>query len=154
LRWIFDALIGSDLDGISTKWFSEESGDKPELTQSMVDREFNETKAALKTKNHVIVGHNLFMDLVYLYKTFVGTLPSRVEEFQQEINGLFPFIIDTKYLATHRDGSMNKREGLKDLLEPFKKTHIPLVVLHEQHTSYGAVKGKSHEAGFDSSYPG
>ena len=44
-------------------------------------------------------------------------------------------------------------EGLKDLLEPFRKNHIPLIVLHEQHTSYGIATGKSHEAGFDSAYP-
>jgi hypothetical protein len=42
------------------------------------------------------------------------------------------------------------RKGLGELVEPFKKIHTPLIVLQEQHTSYGAIIGKQHEAGFDS----
>ncbi len=45
---------------------------------------------------------------------------------------------------------MNPRVNLKELLAPFRKTHVPLIVLHEKHTSYGAEFGKEHEAGFDS----
>lgn len=107
---------------------------------------------ALKAKKHVLVGHNLFTDLVYLYKTFIGTPPYLVRDFQKRVHRLFPIVIDTKYLATHEADSMDPREGLKALLEPFKKTHTPLIVLDERHNAYGVAFGKDHEAGFDSMY--
>jgi poly(A)-specific ribonuclease len=31
----------------------------------------------LKTKQPVLVGHNMFTDIVYFYRTFVGELPVR-----------------------------------------------------------------------------
>jgi poly(A)-specific ribonuclease len=115
-------------------------------------QELKKVQKALKAKRHVIVGHNLFMDLMFVYATFIGRLPSRVEEFQEKIHKLFPLVIDTKYLATHGAESMNSvaRATLKDLWEPFTKIHKPLIVLHEQHGAYGTTHGKQHQAGFDS----
>jgi poly(A)-specific ribonuclease len=153
LRWIFEALTGGDLSGIPTKWFTNEYSGKAELSQIAIDKEFEQVRNKLKSKHdHVIVGHNLFTDLVYLYKTFVGPLPLDVEVFQNRIHKLFPVVFDTKYLATKGHDAMSTvmRQGLDQLLEPFKKIHTPLVVLHEEHTKYGASIGKNHEAGFDS----
>ena len=145
-------MTGGDLSGIPTTWFSDESGDQSETAQKVIDKEFAEVMVALKDKEHTIVGHNLFTDLVCLYTTFVGPLPSGVEDFQDRIHGLFPIIIDTKYLATEGHDSMSTvmRKSLSELLEPFKKIHTPLILLHEDHTSYGINLGKKHEAGFDS----
>ncbi|KAF4624877.1 hypothetical protein G7Y89_g13293 [Cudoniella acicularis] len=150
LRWIFEALSGGDLSAIDPKWFCPEESEKPELQLNAVTKEFNEVCEALQNKKHIIVGHNLFTDLGFIYNTFIGLLPHNVKHFQQDIHELFPQIIDTKYLATHGHDSMNPRAGLKELLEPFKKVHTPLIVLHEKHTSYGSSFGKEHEAGFDS----
>jgi poly(A)-specific ribonuclease len=145
-------LTGGDLSGIPTTWFSDESEDKPETAQKVIDKELAEVIAALKDKEHIIVGHNLFTDLVCLYTTFVGPLPMDVKDFQDRIHGLFPIVIDTKYLATEGHDSMSTvmRKSLSELLEPFKKIHTPLILLHEEHTSYGTNLGKKHEAGFDS----
>ncbi len=108
----------------------------------------------LKIKREaVVVGHNLFTDLVCLYKTFVGPLPERVEEFQERIHNLFPVVFDTKYLATEGHDSMSTvmRQNLGELLESFKNISVPLVLLHEEHMSYITRLGKKkHEAGFDS----
>lgn len=147
-------MTGGDLSGIPSTWFSEESDSKPELGQKIVDKEFDKIKTKLKNKEHVIVGHNLFTDLVFLYKTFIGPLPKQVEDFQERIRSIFPIVIDTKYLATEGHGSMSTvmRKSLSELLEPFKTVHTPLIVLHEQHISYGASIGKKHEAGFDSTH--
>ena len=152
LRWIFEALTGGDLSGIPTTWFSDACDEKPELAHKVTDKEFADIMVTLKNKEHVIVGHNLFTDLAYLYNTFVGPLPKDVTNFKDRIHGLFPTIIDTKYLATQGHDSMSTfmRKSLSELLEPFKKIHTPLIVLHEEHTSYGAGLGKNHEAGFDS----
>ncbi|KAH8653092.1 ribonuclease H-like domain-containing protein [Tricladium varicosporioides] len=150
LRWIFEALSGGDLSAIDPKWLCPENSEKPQQQLEAVTKELNQIKIALRKKSHVVVGHNLFTDLGFLYKTFIGFLPSNVKHFQQHIHELFPLVIDTKYLATHGHGSMGSRAGLKDLLEPFKKVHTPLIVLHEKHTAYGSTFGKEHEAGFDS----
>ena len=66
---------------------------------------------------------------------------------------MFPIVIDTKYLATHTADSMNPRLNLKDLLKPFQKIHMPLILLDESHIAYCSTYGKEHEAGFDSTSP-
>ena len=148
-------MTGGDLSDIPVTWFCEENTKNPELKQKAIAKEFEDVKIALKKKVHVLVGHNLFTDLVCVYKTFVGPLPVLVEDFQERIRGLFPTILDTKYLATEGHDSMSTvmRKSLSELVEPFKKIHTPLIVLHENHTSYGTTIGKKHEAGFDSAYP-
>ena len=50
-------------------------------------------------KTSMLVGHNLFIDLIYLFACFFGQLPDRVEEFQARVAVIFPLIVDTKYVA-------------------------------------------------------
>ena len=38
----------------------------------------------------VVVGHNVFQDLVFLYSQFLGTLPETVEGFSHVIKETFP----------------------------------------------------------------
>ncbi|KUJ19557.1 CAF1-domain-containing protein [Mollisia scopiformis] len=147
LRWIFEALCGGNLSGVDVKWFINELEVKEAKT---VKEELEMIIKDLKSKKRMIVGHNLFFDLGFLYKTFIGILPNNVKDFQEDINDLFPFIIDTKYLATQSPGTQNPRSGLKELLAPFRKIHVPLIVLHEDHVQYGAEYGRDHEAGYDS----
>lgn len=61
-------------------------------------------------------------------------------------------VFDTKFLATEGVESNSARNGLRDLLEPFKKVDRPLILLHEKHSEYGGGYGKDHEAGFDSKF--
>ncbi|KAL3424991.1 caf1 family ribonuclease [Phlyctema vagabunda] len=152
LRWIIEALCGGDLTSIDPWWFRDEAVENGNdmLARQALEKEFRQVAKALKEKEHVLVGHNLFTDLIFLYKTFIGELPSEVRDFQKKMHHLFPIVIDTKYLATYDADAMNPREGLKQLWEPFTLIHKPLVSLGEQHMSYGAVFGKDHEAGFDS----
>jgi poly(A)-specific ribonuclease len=117
---------------------------------SLIKAELDLVVFQLQTKGHLIVGHNLFMDLGFLYKTFIGPLPKNVQDFCKKINELFPMVVDTKYMATMNTGPMGPRHNLKELLTPFQKIHTPLIVLDEKHTLYGASFGKEHEAGFDS----
>ncbi|TAQ85737.1 hypothetical protein B7494_g5940 [Chlorociboria aeruginascens] len=150
LRWIFEALSGGDLSDIEPAWFCSTSEEDKEQNLGAITKELKEVTETLKAKKHVIVGHNLFMDLAFLYATFVGKLPILVEHFKEDIHQLFPFVIDTKYLSTHNADSMNPRVNLKELVEPFRKIQMPLIILHEQHAGYGSSFGKSHEAGYDS----
>jgi poly(A)-specific ribonuclease len=112
-------------------------------------KEIHEIQKSLKKKAHVIVGHNLFTDLAFLYKVFVGVLPSDVHEFRRQIHRMFPNVIDTKYMFTHENGSMHSNVRLADIYENMKFQTVPFIVLGEKHTSYGD-PGKEHEAGYDS----
>ncbi|KAK6582251.1 hypothetical protein PZA11_004659 [Diplocarpon coronariae] len=150
LRWIFEALAGGDLSGIDPEWFYDKSAPDSEEQRARVQAELASITSLIRTKKHILVGHNLFADLAFLFATFVGHLPVNVKHFQEDIHALFPHVIDTKFVASYGTDAMNPRVGLKDLLAPLRKIHVPLIVLHEKHTAYGASFGKEHEAGFDS----
>ncbi|KAF7892109.1 hypothetical protein EAF00_008411 [Botryotinia globosa] len=153
-RFIFEALCGGDLTGIDPMWsYTHDENAQPNTVDSShaaLEAELAKVTKKLKEKHHVIVGHNLFTDLCFLYKTFIGDLPAGVGDFQSQIHSLFPFVIDTKYLATYNSDAMKPRVNLKELLIPFQKIHMPLILLHEKHNTYGATNGNAHEAGFDS----
>ncbi|THV54710.1 hypothetical protein BGAL_0021g00120 [Botrytis galanthina] len=153
-RFIFEALCGGDLTGIDPMWsYTHDENAQPsnaDSSHAALEAELAKVTKKLKEKQHVIVGHNLFTDLCFLYKTFIGDLPAGVGDFQSQIHSLFPFVIDTKYLATYNSDAMKPRANLKELLIPFQKIHMPLILLHEKHNTYGATNGNAHEAGFDS----
>jgi poly(A)-specific ribonuclease len=150
LRWIFEALSGGDLSGLDPRLCVEHSEDTDYLKTATI--ELKAVVEALRIKKHIIVGHNLFTDLGFLYSTFVDKLPHNVHHFQAEIHERFPLVLDTKFLATEGLISNNARNGLRDMLEPFKNMNTPLILLHEKHTSYSGGFGKDHEAGFDSKF--
>lgn len=104
---------------------------------------------ALKNKKQILVGHNMFTDLIFIYRTFVGTLPDQVTEFNKCIHKLFPKVFDTKYLATQAGSSMRTKSSLKDLCDELKNRHNPFIALAESHVFYGA-RSREHEAGYDS----
>ncbi|KHJ32627.1 putative caf1 family ribonuclease [Erysiphe necator] len=150
LGWIFEALCGGNLTGIDPLWVYNQQDEEPEKLPAGIATRITDVEAKLKLRNHIIVGHNIFMDLAFLYKTFVGPLPSQVEDFRKEIHRLFPRVIDTKFLATHGLESKYIRSSLKEVLEPFLKVDNPLILLHQDHRFYGSSFGKDHEAGYDS----
>lgn len=151
VRYIIEALAGGQyLDEIEPKWFCiTETGASKLIDVEATKKEISELQEALGKKNQVIVGHNLFTDLIFIYKTFIADLPDSIEEFQERIHQLFPQIIDTKYLSTHEGGSMRANSSLKDMCDMMADQPWPLVTLAEEHNGYSA-KGKEHEAGYDS----
>ena len=166
LRWIVEAMVGGDLSGLDPNEFLV----YVEGRQEEVVEQVNALKASLENKRTVLVGHNVFMDLMYFYKCFFGALPARVEDFQRIIHDLFPTIIDTKFLATHnRDNPAMANSSLEQLnveleMLPFDKVPIigvyvdeevlrsansSLLELDEKHGNYFC-SNAAHEAGFDS----
>lgn len=118
-----------------------------EVTKKIIQ----ELQIALKSKSRILVGHNLFVDLIFIYKTFVGALPDHVTDFNRRIHELFPQVFDTKFLATREGGSMQSKSSLKDLCDELKARPKPFVTLADGHAAYGA-HGKEHEAGYDSAF--
>lgn len=150
LRWIVEGMCGGSLDNINPIMFAKGIEGKPVwIDLRELKRAHEEVKENLRDKRAVLVGHNLFMDLVNFYKCFFGPLPDKVEDFQAIIHQLFPLVIDTKYMATHNNSDLNARSGLEELDADFHKMPIPLIELHPEHPNYLHMV-HAHEAGYDS----
>lgn len=55
---------------------------------------------ALATCRKPVMGHNMLLDLAYMYHRFVGALPPNVEGFREKLLQLLPGgVVDTKHLA-------------------------------------------------------
>ncbi|MCJ1283647.1 hypothetical protein MMC26_002978 [Xylographa opegraphella] len=150
LRWLVEGMVGGDLDKIDPISFAScLDGNPVWLDLKELKREFSEVQRKLSKQRTVLIGHNLFMDLINFYKCFFGTLPDTLVEFQQLIHGLFPLIVDTKYMSTHNNSNINARSGLEELDADLHKMTIPTIALHEDHSKYSDLS-IAHEAGYDS----
>lgn len=105
----------------------------PYMDMTDEDREahvlrFAELCKTLKEKQTVLVGHNLFLDLIYFYTFFFGPLPDRVEDFQKTIAQLFPLVFDTKYLADKiNDNSPLYKSSLQEIDRELSKLPVPII---------------------------
>ena len=83
----------------------------------------------LRAKRTILVGHNVFIDLIYFYACFFGKLPRSVNDFEHRMHELFPRIIDTKYLATHgNDNPALSKSSLEELDEQLSSlTPAPVI---------------------------
>ena len=128
LRWLVEAMVGGDLSGINTINFARSvTGEPIFVNLEAIRHRLAQVQEQLKGHRTVIVGHNLFTDLVYFYKCFLGKLPDRVEDFQRIIHGLFPLVVDTKYLATHNCGSISLKSSLDEIEEELRQLSVPVI---------------------------
>lgn len=92
------------------------------------DLRFAELCKTLREKRTVLVGHNLFLDLIYFFTFFFGPLPDRVEGFQRVIGQLFPLVLDTKYLADKiNDNSPLYKSSLQEIDQELSKLPVPII---------------------------
>ncbi|PKX99583.1 CAF1 family ribonuclease [Aspergillus novofumigatus IBT 16806] len=149
-RWVAEALAGGDLTNLDSGYLIGIMASSAAVESKYPLNEFSDKlKQRLKEHRPVLVGHNLFSDLIYFCRCFFGPLPSKVEEFQSMAHELFPVLMDTKYMATHNCGSINPRSSLSELNENLAKKAIPKISIHPQHSKYTTQKIE-HEAGYDS----
>ncbi|KAF1927303.1 CAF1-domain-containing protein [Didymella exigua CBS 183.55] len=141
-RWIFEALVGGDVNA-DLLHILRSNGPSDHR-----DR-FDRALARLKKNRPVLVGHNMFTDIVYLYRTFVGPLPDTLDAFNGRLHELAPRIVDTKYLATHDEGDLNASPTLEEIARGLQKQQLPTTVTHEDHGKYNELEA-FHEAGYDS----
>lgn len=111
--------------------------------------DFNRAQNLLRSCPKVIVGHNCFLDMVYIYHTFIGELPDTVQGFQEKLHKLWPVVVDTKYMSTHNCGDINPASSLEQIAEQLKDLETPVVVTDAQHPKYEG-HAAYHEAGYDS----
>lgn len=142
-------MSGGDLDGIDPKWFCDKSSKTYEEDLKQANLTIKRIRQALKRKKHIIVGHNVFTDLLFLHNSFVGHLPLTVTDFKKQMNLLFPIVIDTRFMAIYNMDTMTPGANLRELLETFPENAMPVVLLADRHASYYSRAGKEHEAGYD-----
>lgn len=113
VRWLVEGMVGGNLAAIESYNF------QPVQSESKVPREqYERLFDRLRTKSTILVGHNVFIDLIYFYACFFGKLPDSVKDFERCMHELFPCIIDTKYLATHgNDNPAMSKSSLEELDE-------------------------------------
>lgn len=141
-RWVFEALIGGDLhpDLLYIMGVKNHHDQRPRYDRA-IER--------LRKNRPVLVGHNMFTDIVYLYRTFVGPLPDTLDEFNASLHELFPRIVDTKYLATHDEGDLNASPNLEMIAKGLQDQPFPKISTHANYDKYNDLEA-FHEAGYDS----
>ncbi|CAO2651390.1 Nn.00g039600.m01.CDS01 [Neocucurbitaria sp. VM-36] len=150
-RWIFEALAQDGNFERSDPLYVARSNTGMVMTSDTyaIRDGYDRAVERLKTKRPVLVGHNMFTDIVYLYRTFVGELPETLQGFQDAIHELFPKIVDTKYLATHAEGDLNASPTLEEIAKGLSKQSLPSIITHADHSKYQETEA-FHEAGYDS----
>lgn len=150
-RWIIEAMNGGDISDLDLKECARDplSGEYIFFDMDEFKANFHRAANMLRFNPRVLIGHNCFLDLVYIYRTFIGELPGTVEEFQQKIHNLWPMIIDTKYMSTHNCGDINPVSSLEQIATQLSAEHKPIMEVDPQHKKYQGHE-VLHEAGYDS----
>lgn len=133
-RWIAEALAGSDLSNLDSGYFMGVMANSPAGQGISLEQFADRLKQRLKSHRPVIIGHNLFTDLIYFYRCFFGPLPDSVEDFQAVAHELFPVLMDTKYMATHDCGSINPISSLSEINDSLLKISVPKMSEFSVHT--------------------
>jgi poly(A)-specific ribonuclease len=154
-HWLMEALQGNNFTGKSRTIDLREIAKDPETGEPIVaDFEYYKSRidraqSLLRNNPRIIVGHNCFLDLIYIYNTFIGALPDTVEEFQQKLHAAWPVIVDTKYMSTHNCGDISPVSSLEQIAHQLSQEKKPAVETFETHDKYRDVEA-FHEAGYDS----
>ena len=145
-------MTGRELTNIDPMLLAKDSeGKSIFIDEKATIKELEIISKHLRSKRRILVGHNLLTDLTYIYNTFIGPLPDQVAIFKQEIHGLFPTIIDTKYMFTQAPGTTGSNSSLAEICEQLKTQSRPFICLAESFDNYSS-NSRFHEAGFDSKF--
>ena len=128
-RWIIEALAGGDLDKLDARHLAvnPQTGAPKAVDLNNIHSQLGRANDALSRRRPVLVGHNMFTDLIYLYKTFIGVLPDTVKQFSEKLHQLFPNIVDTKWLATQADSDIPSKSSLEEIEEKLRNVAIPKI---------------------------
>jgi poly(A)-specific ribonuclease len=149
-RWLIEAISGGDITRMPSEYFINafSSGVKPTDGEDGALREFIDgLQQQLKSRRRILIGHNCFMDLIYLYRCFIGELPQRLEDFQELVREMFPAVVDTKYIASF--GTSWHSTSLQEVEEKLPTEGVPRVEVPVEFDRY-AIGQSLHEAGYDS----
>ena len=72
-------------------------------------RGFSRVIQSMVQGQKVIVGHNCFTDLVFMYQHLIADLPKKLNAFKRQLQSAFPMIYDTKHIV------MNVKKTIPEL---------------------------------------
>ncbi|KAK1828464.1 ribonuclease H-like domain-containing protein [Podospora conica] len=147
-QYVIEALLGGKFaTKIDARFLL--SQDAPPAAIAEVTTRLQNAENKLKARRPILVGHNVFLDLCFLWRYFLGGflfpcdkrikdarstygwyhddrgfLPS-IDEFSVHMHKFFPRIVDTKHLWTVRGG---KKRRLKDLYNRYNRSVAPRIV--------------------------
>lgn len=141
------------------KMLQEEEGN--ELDKKLLDAfvGFSKVFKLLVNFKKPIIGHNLLLDLMYMYQQLHRPLPKKYSDFKTNIHKLFPIIFDTKLISYELKNILKTEDttALTSLATTYiyfkeqRGRHLalcsPLIELSE---TVKAVQNKYHDAGWDS----
>lgn len=150
LRWVAEALCpnvdrvlfaelkapkaSGDLAAVASAGWIYPPYPISELKTGVIALRFEKMLHKLKAKRTILVGHNLFLDLIYFFMCFFGPLPDRVEGFQSVVGQLFPLVFDTKYLADKiNDNSPLYRSSLEEIDRELSRLAVPIIGVFFEH---------------------
>lgn len=154
MQILLEALAGGSFaDRIEQDWVYHSNGVVPAGADSWneFNKKFNfrRCEANLKKNRPIIIGHNIFQDLAFIYHAFFEPLPAKVDDFLNTIHQLFPRIADTKFMHSRVIHQMEQDRTLKELSDYFAKHKVPTI----RHVSHpGEVVAGPHNAAYDSKF--
>ncbi|CAH3128604.1 unnamed protein product [Porites lobata] len=128
--------------------------DKQAKEQHLIENAvgFSQVVKMISQSGKVIVGHNMFLDLLHVIDQFLCPLPELLEDFKATVSAVFPRLVDTKVMAnTQPFRDLIPSSVLADLVKhvskkPFQK---PAVLFDPDCAWDGESNEKPHEAGYD-----
>lgn len=148
---VFEALIGGDFaEEIDPEWVTGEidDGNCPDKLQAMA-KNMAKWEKKLKARRPILVGHNQFFDLCFIYEAFLGPLKDSFNVFQKQVYTFLRHMVDTKYLyqMSHVRHEMLADDNLQEVFKSMKGQNTPLITAKP---GYGYGKSFTHQAGYDS----
>lgn len=132
--------------------------EQQKLKQSLLG--FTRVFRVLREYQKPLVGHNMLMDLLFLYDKFFQPLPAEYSTFKRNLHDQFPRIFDTKHLSFSMKRLLEDTAGmfstnlvqLYRILECERVTNCTLFmpkVIHAKGFVRYLSQDAPHEAGFD-----
>ncbi|XP_018394425.1 PREDICTED: poly(A)-specific ribonuclease PARN-like domain-containing protein 1 [Cyphomyrmex costatus] len=127
---------------------------------------FSKVFNLLVTLKKPIIGHNLFLDFMFMHQQFYKPLPKKYINFKNNVHQLFPTIYDTKFLSFELKRVLEspekwKQNTLSGLIDYFVESQgkytvpgSPIVKLATDSDELNNSPKKYHTAGWDAYFAG
>jgi len=114
---------------------------------------FAKVISLLSNSHKLVVGHNMYLDLLHVIHQFIFPLPKEYKEFKRLVQTVFPIIIDTKHMASSAllSNVVSSSTSLGDLYETLTRLNQPKLDIQHADEFVRYVDGTTylHEAGYD-----
>ncbi|NXE03534.1 PARN ribonuclease, partial [Lophotis ruficrista] len=113
---------------------------------------FSRVVRAIANSGKLVIGHNMLLDVMHTIHQFYCPLPDDLSEFKEVTSCVFPWLLDTKLMAsTQPFKEIIMNTSLAELEKRLKEVPFspPKVESAEGFPSYDTASEQLHEAGYD-----